>query len=162
MGGNDNILECGGGQSTLYFLRRGCTVWCIEPDHEWRKELDRKCTEEQRKRLHFISSIGETFKGMEFYIILVDLNPMSHFLDHIRGYPIKFRFLIVDNTEIVGPTVEWKNTILHNFAAWCQRVDFTGFAAGNACQQITSVFIPSQQTYSSDPIISLSQYKFKD
>lgn len=156
----DTVLECGGGQSTIYFLEKGCVVYCIEPDKKWREEIRKKLRAVHYLYLHFVDTLDELPKSIYWDIILVDLNPMGHYLEKLLEYNTVYNYLIVDNTEITDPSVEYKNSFLKSINTYSSRVDLIGFAPGNACQQSTTIFGISPEANPYNPRIHLTQYKF--
>lgn len=134
------VLEIGGGNSTLFFLGKGATVWCIEEEEDWQKEIEKQCTPAMRKRLNWVTSYQIEGSQTYFDLILIDANPRYDYLEfalrNTRCY-----LILIDNLEI--PQANDKKHLGNLIGEW-SAFSFVDFAPGNATQQCTTLFIDPQ------------------
>jgi hypothetical protein len=142
-----NILEFGGGQSTLWWSARAKSVLTIEPDADWASRL--KLQISQNVTIHHVPEDHE-HRDMSLVIAAISKSPIKKFdviiVDgHLRKEATNLAFqylaedgaIIIDNAEGYGFFEEINK---HN----CQRVDFFGFAPSVSLRHCTSlVFVNS-------------------
>ncbi len=137
-----NVLEFGGGQSTLWWSARSNSVLVIEQDANWAKKL--KSQVNQRVKIHHVPADYETrdvrpvkrlLDGCgiaKFDIIIVDGYLRQELAAMAFEYVAENGAIILDDAEHYGFL---KYISCHN----CQRVDFFGFAPGVSLQHCTSI-----------------------
>lgn len=162
------VLELGGGSSTLYFARRGATVYCLEQNANWLAWLRCGLARITNPNIYLFSSLetlAEAVKGQRFDYALLDDNPHDKIMDVLfqDSFAI-FKVLIIDNTEV--PWQErGKDYITKYLTGKSWRIDFTGFALGNCIQQTTSMYIGGTcnipDCQSTQPKVYLTNQKFK-
>lgn len=141
---NCKVLEVGAGNSTLWFLNKGCQVLSIEHDKEWATEIEMhaKCNKsisntnfeirvsEGKEALKFMSELNQKFD-----IILIDsMNAFTSRYESIKILKEKLSIngiLILDNSD--GP-VNWK--AMSEMGNIRNKKTFTGFAYNSSfvCQ----------------------------
>jgi predicted O-methyltransferase YrrM len=139
---NKNILEFGGGQSTLWWSDHARSVLTIEPDPDWFANLRQKIGD--NVRLHHVPVDRATRTILPVKKVL-DANPISKFdiiiVDgHLRKELTALAFdylapegaIILDNAE--GYWVCDETTPKD-----CRRFDFFGFAPGVSLRHCTSI-----------------------
>lgn len=142
---NGNVLEIGGGGSTLWWLSRGNSVTTVETENEWASDLSKKIlsTQESEKwTLKEIQTINS--KNLEFAI-------ENHKFDVIVNDGLGDRTgLIQLLTDALNPggIIVWDNSDRVEFQESLDelkelgfgRLDFFGFGPINAYCWMTSVF----------------------
>jgi hypothetical protein len=137
-----NVLEFGGGQSTLWWSRRAQSVLTIEEDAAWSETLRRRIG--SNVTLHHVP-INLRTRDTSLLKDVLDKNPISRFdivvVDgHLREEIMPLAFdrlaadgaMIIDNAEGYGFYDALK-------ARDCSRIDFFGFAPGVVLRHCTSV-----------------------
>ena len=103
------VLECGAGGSTVYFAKKGCTVFSIESDAVWCNRVRGLLPGPQVVRLavndSFISILQE-FKDDSFDIVSVDSDPkLTNRFDLVNVAVPKVKkggWLMLDNYNTFG------------------------------------------------------------
>jgi hypothetical protein len=139
---NKNILEFGGGQSTLWWSTRARSVFTIDENLDWFERLNQKIG--KNVSLHHVPVDHETRTVLPIKK-LIDANPVKKFdiivVDgHLRQEATALAFdylapkgaIILDNAEGYGFYEETK-------ARNCRRIDFFGFAPGVSLGHCTSI-----------------------
>lgn len=139
---NCNVLEFGGGQSTLWWSARARSVFTIEEDSEWLERLRPQIG--INVTLHHVP-LPAGMRTVEPVKALLDMNPIRTFdvivVDgHLReeAAALAFQYLapggaiILDNAEGFGFYEEVNKRD-------CRRVDFFGFAPGVTLRHCTSI-----------------------
>jgi hypothetical protein len=139
---NKNVLEFGGGQSTLWWSSRARSVLTIEEDANWFSRLRQQVG--GNVTLHHVPLDRETRQIVSIQK-LIDAGPVRKFdivvIDgHLRQEltPLAFSYLapegaiILDNAEGYG---FYEETRSKN----CRRIDFFGFAPGVSLGHCTSI-----------------------
>jgi hypothetical protein len=112
MGKNPNVFEFGAGNSTLYFLSRGCNVTSVEHDEEWAEKIEKVSDffdyQERLKMFCRPRPYNESIKGgnKDFDLIIVDGRDRVSCLESVIAEEKKKddgkAILILDNTERVS------------------------------------------------------------
>jgi hypothetical protein len=137
-----NILEFGGGQSTLWWSARARSVLTIEEDYRWFSSLSTQVG--PNVGLHHIPADTKT-RDISPVRILLDANPIVKFdvinIDgHLRRELTALAFdhlapggvIIIDNAE--GYEIYEELRTMN-----CRRIDFYGFAPGVVLRHCTSL-----------------------
>jgi hypothetical protein len=137
-----DVLEFGGGQSTLWWSAKGRSVLTIEEDAAWFARLRSKVG--PNVSLHHIP-VDRMTRTIQPVVDLIEANPVRKFdvivVDgHLRKEVAALAFdhlapngaIILDNAEGYGFYDELKKRP-------CRRIDFFGFAPGVSRQHCTSV-----------------------
>jgi hypothetical protein len=101
-----NVLEFGGGMSTLYYLEKGFNVFVHEPSIRW-KEIVINISKIRKLsgKLNFIDIDFDFLKNRSFEIIAIDSNDKftkktrMEIFEFVNKYLNNFELLIIDNTE---------------------------------------------------------------
>jgi hypothetical protein len=145
------VLEFGSGNSTKYWLRRGARVTSVESDPKWFEKLME--LEGPNCQPILATDARKVMLEMEAYdIVLVDgpdgagrINSLLAVLD--RQALRRDAILIVDNTDF--PEYEPLLELLRKTQQQMIRVDYYGFAPGNASSQCTSFYgLPCSRMFS--------------
>jgi hypothetical protein len=139
---NKNILEFGGGQSTLWWSTRARSVLTIEENLDWFVRLNQQIG--KNVSLHHVPVDHETRSVLPIKK-LIDANPIPKFdiivVDgHLRQELTALAFdylapkgaIILDNAEGYGFYEETRTRD-------CRRIDFFGFAPGVSLGHCTSI-----------------------
>jgi hypothetical protein len=146
---NANVLEFGGGQSTLFWSDRTKTVLCFEADAEWRDYIDTSSSEnveillvpsEIKAQIKFVEGVLSKKKQL-FDVILVDGMHRVPAFEAAVKYLNKGGIIICDNAESYKFMQSWaKNTDF-------QRVDFYGHAPGVLHPHLTTIHFKGFSDY---------------
>jgi hypothetical protein len=137
-----NILEFGGGQSTLWWSERAHSVLTIEDDAAWFARLRRRVG--RNVRLHHIPvdhltrsvapirAVLDASGVPSFDVIVIDGHLREELTPLAFGYLSRSGALIFDDAEGYGfyEEISTRN---------CSRVDFFGFAPGVSLRRCTSL-----------------------
>lgn len=124
---NPRIFEFGAGNSTLYFLSRGCIVRSIEHDINWCKKIDdvSKCFGYQHrlKLTHGQRPYHKEFHAADdsYDLVLIDgrdrVKCLTGVIEEMRRIPLdKQPLLILDNTEHVADKYAEYLSLLSGFS----------------------------------------------
>ena len=137
-----NVLEFGGGQSTLWWSGRARSVLTIEEDAEWYERLRSKIRKNVTllhipadDRTHAIERIRKAIDGNavhKFDVIVVD----GHFREQLTI--LAFEYLAKDGVIILDDSDGYQFFELTKDLN-CRRVDFFGFAPGVHMRRCTSI-----------------------
>jgi hypothetical protein len=136
-----NVLEFGGGQSTLWWSTRARSVLTIEDNSDWYAWLSSQVG--SNVTLHHLPFIGST-ETIAALKKLIDLHAIRTFdviiVDgHLRRAATELAFsylapggaLLIDDSEKYGyDQIKYRN---------CRRIDFFGFAPGVILRRCTSL-----------------------
>lgn len=136
------VLECGGGQSTRWWLGRGAQVTTLEDHPGWAQELHRSIGDRAR-----IETVRDTLDDLpadiaaqSFDVVVVDG------LDRLRAAELALRCvkadgaILIDNSEgNWGPSGTYPIIDLLQTAGF-RRVDFHGYGPGTRLPHCTSLF----------------------
>lgn len=138
-----DVLEFGGGQSTLWWCKRAKSVTCLEADRQWSMELATRLN--GRAAIHHVTSPAEAAKTVSddlFDVIVVDdgsgVGPDGR-VDNAETAFRKIRpngLIIVDNSD--APYSHPIARMAYD-TGW-SRIDFLGFAPGSLKPYCTSLF----------------------
>lgn len=172
-----DILELGGGSSTLYFARRGANVVCIEQYPKWRAWLEVELAKLSIHNVKIYPSLSMYMAERDavgtctntlpaFDLLILDDNPHDELLEMcLCKYRMLFKAVLIDNTEV--PVHErGKENYFVTYLQHTTRFDFSGFALGNCIQQTTSLYYVADGVYlpktkSLQPKIHLHDQEFK-
>jgi hypothetical protein len=140
--GDRDILEFGGGQSTLWWSRHARSVLTIEEDAEWYERLRSKICQNVTlfhipadDRSRAITRIRKTIDDNpihKFDVIIVD----GHFREQLTT--LAFEYLARDGAIILDDSDGYQFfEITKNLN--CRRIDFFGFAPGVHMRRCTSI-----------------------
>jgi predicted O-methyltransferase YrrM len=139
-----DILEFGGGHSTLWWSQRAKSVICLEANEEWCANLKSQLSE--RNQIHHVQSPARAaalIQGCQFDVIVVDdgsgVGPQGRAdnahtaFSHIKPAGL----IIIDNSD-----ADYSRPIIAEAhkRGW-SRIDFIGFAPGGLREYCTSLFI---------------------
>ena len=135
-----NVLEFGGGQSTLWWAQRAAFVMTIEEDEGWARRLRARVSANVDLRhvpiapdsLERIRALISAAPTQKFDVVVID--------GHLRQELVELAFdclaprgaLLFDNSEGYGFYEETR-------ARSCRRIDFFGFAQGVSLRHCTSL-----------------------
>lgn len=137
---NSDILEFGGGQSTVYWSHVANSVTCFEENHTWSKYIDLNTGENTSVILtkghkdEQVDFINSTLKNINrtFDVIIIDGLHRAPLFETAVKMLNRHGMIICDNAEGYG---------FHD--QWCRfnllRVDFYGFAPGVHRQHLTTL-----------------------
>ncbi len=137
-----NVLEIGGGQSTLWWAARSNSVFVIEQDPNWAKKLRSKINE--RVRLHYVPADYKTRDVTAAKRIIDGCGIPKFDIIIIDGY-LRQEFAamafecVAENGAIILDDAEHYDFVEYIGGRNCQRVDFFGFAPGVSLQHCTSI-----------------------
>jgi predicted O-methyltransferase YrrM len=150
-----NVLEFGGGQSTLWWAARARSVLTIEEDADWYREMKkglRPNVEAHHVPLDEFTNIHSILRSKKicFDVIVVDGHRRREATALAFDYLSTGGAIILDNAEGYGFFEETKERK-------CRRIDFYGFAPGVSLRHCTSlVYVDDCFLLRSDvPIIAL-------
>ena len=137
-----NILEFGGGQSTLWWSARASSVLTIEEDLDWSERLRSKISDNVElhhvlvdhatRSVASIKSILDARVVRKFDVIIVDGHLRRELTALAFQYLSQDGAIILDNSEGYGFFEETRNR-------GCRRIDFFGFAPGVSLRHCTSI-----------------------
>jgi predicted O-methyltransferase YrrM len=137
-----NILEFGGGQSTLWWSARAESVLTIEEDAGWYDQLHNRTGRNVNLRHVPVDRTARTLESVRlvlsanaiqtFDIIIIDGHLREEIVDLAFSCLAKRGALILDNSEGYGFYEAIKRRD-------CRRIDFFGFAPGVSLRHCTSV-----------------------
>lgn len=144
------ILELGGGQSTLWWAARARRVVCLEADPAWYQHL--RGLVPANVELHLctdFAALEQALAGRRFDLVLVDgldvpaLGRLSC-ARRAQDWITPGGAVLLDNSE--GPwSDDGRFRIMDHYRGLrFQRVDFYGFCAGNIAPSCTSIFFSGQ------------------
>lgn len=158
-----DILEFGGGQSTIWWSERARTVTCLEANETWSGELSQRLKHCTGVTVRHVASPEESARLVEkrsFDVIIVDDGSGVGPEGRQRNAETAFGsiraggLIVVDNAD-----AEYSEPILRSASngGW-NRIDFMGFTPGSLGQSCTSVFFkrtPLRFQYGASPRFSL-------
>jgi hypothetical protein len=105
-GADINVFEFGMGNSTLYFLTKGCSVTTVDHDMNWVKAVANTAQQfsmDTRLRAYCLPRpYIQAYKGGEYAIISIDGRDRVACLKHVLATGLaKDAILVLDNTERV-------------------------------------------------------------
>ena len=139
---DSEILEFGGGQSTLFWLNIAKSVTTFETDIKWKKNIEKFITPQDpvkiilapsnNSQINFVNNFLSD-KGKKYDVIIVDG------MDRSNLFPIAVNYLS-DDGMIICDNAEGYDF----YEIWCQfpdfnRIDFTGHAPGVLSPHTTSL-----------------------
>jgi hypothetical protein len=136
-----NILEFGGGQSTLWWSKRAQGVLTIEENSDWYERL--RCQIGSNVTLHYcpadrvtrtitpIKNLIDAYPIRAFDVIIVDGHLRRELTALAFSYMSPEGAILLDNSEGFG----YEQTKNRN----CRRIDFYGFAPGVSLRHCTSL-----------------------
>jgi predicted O-methyltransferase YrrM len=137
-----NILEFGGGQSTLWWSSRAGSVLTIEEDATWCDQLSARVgknvtlhyipVDHATRTIEPIRSVLNASAIQRFDIIIVDGHLRQELAALAFSYLAEGGALILDDAEGYGFYEELKGRD-------CQRIDFFGFVPGVSLRHCTSI-----------------------
>jgi len=143
--GNDDVLEFGGGQSTLWWADYAKSVFTVEHDPEWFSYL-RKEVQRSNVTLNLAEDLDAHARlplGRQFSVVLIDggdrLKCAGTALDVVHGDD---PLVILDNSEghwTADGSASYPILDLFDAAGWL-RVDISGYAPGTIRPTCTSFF----------------------
>jgi hypothetical protein len=140
---NRDVLEFGGGQSTLWWAARARRVVTLEGDYAWFRAL--KHTMPDNVDLHYVSMADSTTNVraveatlrqqslVQYAVIIIDGLYRFEMIEFARNYIAEDGIIICDNAEGYGFYEGFQA------AGFC-RVDFFGHVPGVVLPQATSIF----------------------
>lgn len=142
-----NVLEFGGGQSTIWWSSRAKTVVTLEGDREWYEKI--KNTMPDNVDLHYVSmknkdiNVSQVNKVLDakqysvYDVIIIDGLFRYEMIEIALPLMKDDGMIICDNAERIGFCEGFKESGLN-------RVDFFGNAPGVLFPHVTSIFFKSQ------------------
>jgi len=136
------VLECGGGQSTRWWLGRGAVVTTLESHAAWAQELRASLGTQARIETvqDGLADLPADIAAAQFDVVVVDG------LDRVRAAQLALRCvradgaILVDNSEgNWGPPGTYPIVELLQGAGF-SRVDFHGYGPGTRLPHCTSLF----------------------
>ena len=145
-----DVLEFGGGQSTLWWSGRARSVTCLESDPDWCKKLAKKAND-RAEVVHVTSPAhaAQILGDRLFDIIVVDdgsgVGPSGRVANAQTAFP-RIRpdeMVIIDNSDAdyCRPILEAARHANYN------RVDFMGWAPGSLGQSCTTLLFPGSSRF---------------
>ncbi len=139
-----DILEFGGGQSTLWWSARAKSVTCLESSPAWGKKLEQS-VRGAGSSVHLVKSpahTAESVAGYSFDVIVVDdgsgVGPRGR-VDNAKTALSRIRpggLIIIDNAD-----ADYCRSITEEmYSEGWTRIDFFGFAPGSFGESCTSVY----------------------
>jgi hypothetical protein len=137
-----NVLEFGGGQSTLWWQKRARSVTTVEEDPEWCSRLRAKIDDNVVLCHVPVDPVTRTIEPIKrlindgairmFDVIIVDGHLRAELAEVAFDYLSPDGAIILDNSEGYGfyEVLRKKR---------CQRIDFFGFVPGVSLRQCTSI-----------------------
>ena len=98
-----NVLEFGSGNSTIWFRKKGCTVYSIETDKLWFKKVSENSVIENEKYFHV--SLDDYFSPIEnlglkdFDVVLIDGKRSNECIELAIDLITKTGVIILDNSD---------------------------------------------------------------
>ena len=137
-----NVLEFGGGQSTLWWSKRAQTVITIEEDAEWYERLRSRIrdnvtlfhvpADDRTRAVERIRKIIDSHTVHKFDVIIVD----GHFREQLTI--LAFEYLAQDGVIVLDHSDGYQFFDLTKDLN-CRRIDFFGFAPGVHMRRCTSI-----------------------
>lgn len=137
------VFEFGSGNSSRYFLRRGCLVTSVEDSAEWFSYLKTHSSENDKMKLIFAATKAEyvsalSGEGTKYDIILVDGSHRELCLEAAQNSLSQRGIIILDNAEWYPESVSKLR------GAGFVEIDFCGLGPLNGFGWATSFFfLPS-------------------
>jgi hypothetical protein len=143
-----DVLEFGGGQSTLWWAKRAKSVTCLESNENWCKELRARLQGIGDATVHFVTSPAHSAEivgdGL-FDVIVIDdgsgvgphgrVDNANTAFDHLRSGG----FIVVDNSNAAHSAPIAAAAAEKGLG----RIDFFGWAPGSLNQSCTSILFNS-------------------
>ena len=135
------VLEYGSGNSSLYYLRKGAEITCIEDEENWFNELKKKyLNEEQIKLCNNKKNYVERIEINISDIIVIDgsYRPAcaKYLISQMKEKNFSPYFIIFDNSDWFPNSIK----ALDEFLNW-HRIDFCGFGPINDYTWVTSIYL---------------------
>jgi hypothetical protein len=137
-----NVLEFGGGQSTLWWSARARSVLTVEEDAEWHERLRSRVggnvslhhipVDHATRSVASVKNVLDAQPNRAFDVIVVDGHLRQEVTALAFDYLAQDGAMILDNSEGYGFYEEIKGRD-------CRRIDFFGFAPGVSLRHCTSI-----------------------
>lgn len=113
-----DILEFGGGGSTLFFARRAKSVLTYEPNNDWRNKIKSELKNKLISNVFFVENISYIDFTKHYGLILIDCANRQFVINLMMTFNLDKSIIVIDNYGRYRINFEFKTAEYYNDLHW--------------------------------------------